>query len=453
VGAVHRSKRPKLAARPGGMSPKLKPVLKLLNELLRHQYVGPFAAPVDPRIYPSYYEGPRAVADPIDLGSIKKNLEAGAYANADAVKTDVDRVWANCRQYNGEESEIARMAETLEGLFDEKMATIPQELEAEEEASRRRDDQRKDKRERDLLKQMQDMQRQMMEMQKQQLAMQQQGMAAVPPGGGGRGSKRPRPPNRAMVEAKEAPIDLSRDMTYEEKTQLSAGINKLKSDNLGRVVSIIRENMPSLGNGTDEIEVDFNALDRKTLWELHRFVNACLKKKPTKKAAQHTTASRMLGAQQAKAQTEQRIAQLQQSLQASHGAASSGGGGGISLARQDTDDFGGNDSPSDSDSDGGGSPGGGGGYYEQFAQSKAQSDREQQESERRRQDAEREAAAKRRQKEEHEKARIERERAAARAANEDGDGIDMLGQSNMMASFADGSGTFDFSGLDEYGDD
>ncbi|EOD22670.1 hypothetical protein EMIHUDRAFT_55781, partial [Emiliania huxleyi CCMP1516] len=225
----------------------------LLNELLRHQYVGPFAAPVDPRIYPSYYEGPRAVADPIDLGSIKKNLEAGAYANADAVKTDVDRVWANCRQYNGEESEIARMAETLEGLFDEKMATIPQELEAEEEASRRRDDQRKDKRERDLLKQMQDMQRQMMEMQKQQLAMQQQGMAA------------------------EAPIDLSRDMTYEEKTQLSAGINKLKSDNLGRVVSIIRENMPSLGNGTDEIEVDINALDRKTLWELHRFVNACLK--------------------------------------------------------------------------------------------------------------------------------------------------------------------------------
>mmetsp|Transcript_37045 Transcript_37045/g.124124 ORF Transcript_37045/g.124124 Transcript_37045/m.124124 type:complete len:371 (-) Transcript_37045:226-1338(-) len=187
VGAVHRSKRPKLAARPGGMSPKLKPVLKLLNELLRHQYVGPFAAPVDPRIYPSYYEGPRAVADPIDLGSIKKNLEAGAYADADAVKTDVDRVWANCRQYNGEESEIARMAETLEEIFDEKMATIPQELEAEEEASRRRDDQRKDKRERDLLKQMQDMQRQMMEMQKQQLAMQQQGMAAVPPGGGGGG--------------------------------------------------------------------------------------------------------------------------------------------------------------------------------------------------------------------------------------------------------------------------
>ena len=137
MGAVHRSKRPKLAARPGGMSPKLKPVLKLLNELLRHQYVGPFAAPVDPRIYPSYYEGPRAVADPIDLGSIKKNLEAGAYANADAVKTDVDRVWANCRQYNGEESEIARMAETLEGLFDEKMATIPQELEAEEHEAKK----------------------------------------------------------------------------------------------------------------------------------------------------------------------------------------------------------------------------------------------------------------------------------------------------------------------------
>ena len=86
---------------------KLKePVLKLLNELLRHQYAGPFAQPVDPLIYPSYYEGPRVVADPIDLGSIKKNLEAGAYADADAVKTDVDRVWANCRQYNGEERRL-----------------------------------------------------------------------------------------------------------------------------------------------------------------------------------------------------------------------------------------------------------------------------------------------------------------------------------------------------------
>mmetsp|Transcript_38286 Transcript_38286/g.120618 ORF Transcript_38286/g.120618 Transcript_38286/m.120618 type:complete len:153 (-) Transcript_38286:348-806(-) len=146
-----------------------------------------------------------------------------------------------------------------------------------------------------------------------------------------------------MVEAKEAPIDLSRDMTYEEKTQLSAGINKLKSDNLGRVVSIIRENMPSLGNGTDEIEVDINALDRKTLWELHRFVNARRKKRPSKKQAHHTTVSRMAAVELAKAQTEERIAHVQHSLQGKRleRLNPTGGGG--------TDDFGGNNFGSDVD--------------------------------------------------------------------------------------------------------
>mmetsp|Transcript_35202 Transcript_35202/g.104984 ORF Transcript_35202/g.104984 Transcript_35202/m.104984 type:complete len:253 (-) Transcript_35202:305-1063(-) len=246
------------------------------------------------------------------------------------------------------------MAEKLEEVFDEKMATIPQEVEAAEAAARRKDDQRKARREHALSMKMQDLQRQMAEM-KQLLEMQRQCIvepspaapptaAALPAGAlPAAGNKRPR--------GATPPIDLSHDMTHEEKARLTAAIQKLSSDRLPGVVAIIRKSTPSLGNGTDEIEVDFNALDRKTLWELHRFVNACLKKKPTKKAAQHTTASRMLGAQQAKAQTEQRIAQLQQSLQASHGAASSGGGGGISLARQDTDDFGGNDFGSESDVD------------------------------------------------------------------------------------------------------
>jgi hypothetical protein len=251
----------------------------------------------------------------------------------------------------------------------------------------------------------------------------------------------------AMVPV-EPPIDDSRDMTFEEKSQLSAGINKLRSDNLVRVVQIIRTNMPSLTDADGEIEVDINALDRKTLWELHRFVNACLNKNKvkTKKAPAQTTASRTLQAQQAQALSEQRIAQLQQSL-----AATSGG-----IAGQDGDDFGHGGSASYSDSEGdltvGASGAGGGGYYDGFAQSKAQSDRDRQEAERKRQEAERQAAERRRQKEEQEKARIERERAAARAANQGGGGgIDMLGQSNMMASFEGRTDTFDFQ-LDEYGE-
>lgn len=254
-------------------------------------------------------------------------------------------------------------------------------------------------------------------------------------------------------------MDVSRDMTYEEKSQMSAGINKLRSENLLKVVDIIRTNMPSLGKEGEEIQVDLNTLDRRTLWELHKFVHACLNKNKAKpkKAPTQTTASRTLAAQQTLAGTEQRIAQLQRSL-AAHGAGSSGTA--LSSARG-ADDFGHDDSLSGSDSEGeltsaaapAGGAAGGAGYYAGFAQTKAQSDRERQDAERRRQEAERSAAAKRGQREEQERARIERERAAARAAQAaGGSGIDMLGQSNAMASFEDGTDTFDFSGLDEYGE-
>ena len=49
-------------------------------------------------------------------------------------------------------------------------------------------------------------------------------------------------------------VDLDRDMTFEEKASLSAGINRLTSNNLAKVVQIIKENMPSLGAGSEEIE-------------------------------------------------------------------------------------------------------------------------------------------------------------------------------------------------------
>ena len=34
---------------------KMKPVLKILNELIRHPFAKPFALPVDPSLYPDYY--------------------------------------------------------------------------------------------------------------------------------------------------------------------------------------------------------------------------------------------------------------------------------------------------------------------------------------------------------------------------------------------------------------
>jgi len=403
------------------------------------------------------------VTHPIDLGTIKKQLESGSYRDVEHVKTDIARVWENCAIYNPKGSAIINMANTLAQVFDEKISALPDESAVREQDAAKKLERQQKLMQREMQKQLEDM-KAMFEKQKQEMILQHQqqlyGMAAAPACGGGRGGRgggsskrRAGNANAPAAGPVEPPIDDSRDMTFEEKSQLSAGINKLRSDNLVKVVSIIRTNMPSLSDADGEIEVDINALDRKTLWELHRYVNACLNKNKSKnkKAPAQTTASRTLQAQQAQALSEQRIAQLQQSL-----AASSGSNGASSFGNQNGDEFGHEGSASYSDSEGdltmGASGVGGGGYYDGFAQSKAQSDRDRQQAERKRQDAQRQAVERRRKKEEQEKARIERERAAARAANEAGSGgIDMLGQSSAMASFEDGTDTFDFP-LDEYGD-
>ena len=154
------------------------------------------------------------------------------------------------------------------------------------------------------------------------MPMQQMPPAPAGGGGGGRGGRRRSgaPESTAMVAQ-----NMNRDMSYEEKTSLSGAINRLASNrsaskrmgvssagaspgapaahvltlafrshvegvcrgctssprspsppphrlnsaNLDRVVKIIQENMPNVGNDDNpEIEIDINSLDRVTLWAL-----------------------------------------------------------------------------------------------------------------------------------------------------------------------------------------
>uniref|UniRef100_A0A0K0ET63 Bromo domain-containing protein n=1 Tax=Strongyloides stercoralis TaxID=6248 RepID=A0A0K0ET63_STRER len=68
-------------------------------------------------------------------------------------------------------------------------------------------------------------------------------------------------------------------MSYEEKRQLSLDINKLPGESLSRVINII-EAREKIGDvNPDEIEIDFEILQAKTLRELEAFVAYCLKRK------------------------------------------------------------------------------------------------------------------------------------------------------------------------------
>merc|ERR1711953_191763 len=75
-------------------------------------------------------------------------------------------------------------------------------------------------------------------------------------------------------------------MTYDEKRQLSLDINRLPSDKLGHVVSIIQQREQSYRDSNpDEIEIDFEQLKPTTLRELDKYVSHCLKKKTAKQKA------------------------------------------------------------------------------------------------------------------------------------------------------------------------
>jgi len=80
-------------------------------------------------------------------------------------------------------------------------------------------------------------------------------------------------------------------LTFDEKEALSNDINALPPDKLAHVVKIVQESMPLTGrHDDDEIEVDIETLDNDTLRDLQKYVKASLGKRRahTKKKSQQT---------------------------------------------------------------------------------------------------------------------------------------------------------------------
>ncbi|KAG6425010.1 hypothetical protein SASPL_115433 [Salvia splendens] len=63
-----------------------------------------------------------------------------------------------------------------------------------------------------------------------------------------------------------------RDMSMDEKQKLGFGLQNLPQEKMPQLVQIIRKRDEHLAQDGDEIELDIEALDTETLWELDRFV-------------------------------------------------------------------------------------------------------------------------------------------------------------------------------------
>ena len=104
----------------------------------------------------------------------------------------------------------------------------------------------------------------------------------------------------------------SRDMTFDEKSELTMLLGELPEDKQDRVVQIVSEAKQALGQGEeDEIEINIEELPAATLWKLHKYVNGVLRPKKRKLNA----AEQLLEAKMREAQAARELAAVEQTLQ------------------------------------------------------------------------------------------------------------------------------------------
>uniref|UniRef100_A0A3Q2DAJ8 Bromodomain-containing protein 2 n=1 Tax=Cyprinodon variegatus TaxID=28743 RepID=A0A3Q2DAJ8_CYPVA len=114
-------------SRPGRITNQLQYLQKTLIKCLwRHHFAWPFHEPVDAyRLnLPDYY---KIIKQPMDMGTIKKRLENNFYQTAGECIQDFNTMFTNCYIYNKPTDDIVLMAQSLEKIFLQKVAQMPQE--------------------------------------------------------------------------------------------------------------------------------------------------------------------------------------------------------------------------------------------------------------------------------------------------------------------------------------
>ncbi|XP_029658455.1 bromodomain-containing protein 3 isoform X3 [Octopus sinensis] len=112
---------------PGRLTNQLQYLLKVVVKAVwKHQFAWPFHQPVDAEKLnlPDYH---KIIKFPMDLGTIKKRLETNYYHSAKECINDFNTMFTNCYVYNKPGEDIVLMAQTLEKLFLQKVAQMPQE--------------------------------------------------------------------------------------------------------------------------------------------------------------------------------------------------------------------------------------------------------------------------------------------------------------------------------------
>lgn len=266
-----------------------------LKVIMINQMAVPFLEPVDPvRLnIPDYL---KIIKAPMDLSTVKRNIECGSYENPMEYAKDVRLTFTNAMVYNKPDHLVHVWAKKLLEIFNKKFAVIEKEYKKKIDSSSKPSAEEgsvkvesseqlvKGSRSKSLSKRLSKSKRRgskssEIEMMKQQIEQMKQQIQLMHQTGTPKAGK-----NRLPLD-----WDVNQPMTFDEKKELSQNINLLPQEKLGKVLEIIHERVP-FKNGPDgdgEIEIDINSFDTPTLRILQQYVVNALstskRKRTTKK--------------------------------------------------------------------------------------------------------------------------------------------------------------------------
>ncbi|KAL4128268.1 hypothetical protein PRIC2_007260 [Phytophthora ramorum] len=317
----------------------MKKCLSVLKGLMTNPKSAPFLAPVDPVALgiPDYFH---VIKEPMDLGTVRNNLEIGFYESPTDFADHVRLVFRNAMLYNAAHSQVHIYARKLMDDFEKRYKGLNIKLSTRDKLSglksKKSDGIHSSKKIRGGKGTKGNTKRSMsgdetglimslkedIERLKATLEQLQPSMARAATSKPIKAAARP----FKMEDLTEE--ELNEPMSQMDKARLSADIKLLPQDKINRVLQIIAEAVPvaKLANENDEVELDINAFDTRCLRMLEGYVRengiGRKRKRPAKKSKMPPADKRLKSAKAAALNIRNRKEELKNQLAAIDGDAS-----------------------------------------------------------------------------------------------------------------------------------
>lgn len=232
---------------------KIRQCSRILNKLMTHPVGWVFNQPVDPvkLNIPDYFS---IISEPMDLGTIKSKLESKSYSDTEEFAADVRLTFSNAMQYNPPHNEVHLMANELNSIFSLSWKSLEAKWRGDNPLTLKIPISKKS----------------------QKISTKSRGICH------------------------KTPVSLdslaSKSVTAAEKQTLRKKLAELSNGNMSSHLRNFLRRFGLLGQNGGKIEVDIDAFDEKSVWELHRMMKSCVKARPVEHA--DVKSDRGLGSQQ-----------------------------------------------------------------------------------------------------------------------------------------------------------